>query len=167
MKENPTKRKNPIPPPPRPRKKIGDELPHVATSMKAGALAWGLPVSEIRRARTGGCKAFVGQKVYLDGLTAWLTANPPAPASGGGESLDDADKEELERRKLIRVVNRLDIGIQSDRHKLAVTKDEFVPKELVKEEWTRRWAIIEAEAKDLMDKSIFPVFVARVKAKIK
>ena len=132
--------------------------------MRAAAAMMTLPIGEIKRAKNGGCTAFVGQKVYRDRLIAWLKKNPPAVRTGEGT---DVDREELERRKLIRQVERLDIGIQADRHKLAVTKDEFVPKELVKEEWTRLWAIIEAEAKDLMDKSIFPVFVARVKAKIK
>ena len=166
MKEKP-KRKPPAPPP---RKVIGDEMPHVASSMRSAASIWKLPIVEIKRAKEGGCKAFVGQKVYLDGLTAWLKSNPPEPLKPVGDNDGDlatTDKEELERLKLIRVVNRLDIGIQADKHKLAVTKESFISKDLVQEEWARLWAIVEAEAKGLMDKAVFPVFIARVKAKIK
>jgi len=132
--------------------------------MRAAAAMMKLPIGEVKRAKNGGCTAFVGQKVYRDRLIAWLKKNPPAVRTGGGT---DVDREELERRKLIRLVERLDIGIQSDRLKLEKEQGTLVEVALVKEEWARLWAMIEGETKELMDKAIFPVWVARVKAKIK
>ena len=137
--------------------------------MKTAASVWKLPIGEIRRAKDGGCTGFVGQKVYLDGLMAWLKANPPQspkPVGGGGD-LATADKEELERLKLIGQVSRLDIGIEADKHKLAVVREDFVSKVAVTDEWARAVSIIFEEAKGLMEKDIYPVFVARVKSKIK
>jgi hypothetical protein len=159
-----------------PKKKRGgqfkpiDDVLRVAGSMRAAAAAWELPMDEIKRAKNLGCGAFVGgSKIYRDVLVEWLRENPPEEAEEGegGLSLEKAGREEVERRKSIRQVRRLDIAIRSDNHKLDVTKELYIPREQVKEEWTRLWAIIEDEAKGLMDKAVYPVFVARVKAKIK
>ncbi|MBW2675225.1 MAG: hypothetical protein JRD89_17745, partial [Deltaproteobacteria bacterium] len=150
------------------RKPIDDDL-RVAGSMKAASAAWELPIDEIKRAKNLGCAAFVGSKVYRDVLIKWFRENPPEEAEEGegGKPLELADRDEVERRKSIRQVERLDVAIKSDKHKLAVTKEIYIPRELVNEQWTRLWAIIEEEAKGLMDKSVYPIFVARVKAKIK
>tara|TARA_R110000787_G_scaffold26861_1_gene74919 strand:- start:829 stop:1335 length:507 start_codon:yes stop_codon:yes gene_type:complete len=149
--------------------KSRDAIPHVANSMTAAAATWELSIIEIKRARNSGCTAFVGPKVYRDKLLEWLQENPPEETltGAGDDSLEDADSEELKRRKLMREVTRLDVAIKADKHKLDVVKEKYIPRDSVKEEWTRLWAIIEDEAKGLMDKAVFPVFVSRVKAKIK
>ena len=157
------------------KKKLGgprksrDVIPHVSGSMTAASAAWELSITELKRAKNSGCPAFVGSKVYRDKLLEWLQENPPEEiTSGAGDAdLEYADSEELKRRKLIREVTRLDVAIKADKHKLDVVKERYIPRDSVKEEWTRLWAIIEDEAKGLMDKAVFPVFVSRVKAKIK
>lgn len=152
----------------RPRNPV-DEIPRVSDSMNSAAAMWGLSLSEIKRAKKSGCTAFVGSKVYRDRLVPWLQENPPAETGAGASEtpIEEADAEELKRRKLMREVTRLDVAIKSDNHKLDVTKGQYISRDLVDEEWTRLWAIIEDEAKGLMDKTVYPVFVSRVKAKIK
>lgn len=152
----------------RPRSPI-DEIPRVSDSMNSAAAMWGLSLSEIKRAKNSGCNGFVGSKVYRDKLLLWLQENPPPERTEGAGDIpiEEADAEELKRRKLVREVTRLDGYIKSDNHKFDVLKERYIEKELVKEEWTRFWAIVEDEAKGLMDKEVYPVFVSRVKAKIK
>jgi hypothetical protein len=130
---------------------------------------WNLSITEIKRAKKSGCTAFAGTKVYRDGLVKFLTMNPPKEiSSGAGDTpINDAGKEEIERRKLIKQVTRLDVGIQADKFKLDVIKEKYILRESVTEEWTRLWSMIELETKGLMDKAVFPVWVARVKSKIK
>jgi hypothetical protein len=150
-------------------KKTGSEIPHVAGSMKAASAMWNLSITEIKRAKRSGCTAFAGTKVYRDELVKWLTMNPPkAISSGAGDTpIDDANKEELERRKLIRQVTRLDVGIQADKFKLDAIKEKYILRQSVSVEWTRLWSIVEEETKGLMDKAVYPVWVARIKARIK
>ena len=154
------------------RKRINAEngdIPEFVTTMNAAGKVWGISIQEIKRAKKNGCAGFRGARIYRDKLVEWLQIYPPKEATkGAGKTpIEDANPEELKRRKLIREVTRLDVAIQTDQHKLDVVKERYIPRDSVKEEWTRLWAIIEDEAKGLMDKAVFPVFVSRVKAKIK
>ena len=132
-----------------------DEIPDVALSHAAAQKLWGIPLSELARAKREGCPAFKGSRIYRDPLIDWLKANPLPQITGRGDS-----EEELKNRKLKAIVETLE-------HKLAIQRGEFVGKLEVQEEWARAISIIQDEAKGLMQTDIYPVFIARIKAKIK
>ena len=55
--------------------------------MAAAFSLWGIPVSESRRAKAGGCQGFKGSRVFREPLLVWLKGNPPAPGIGDAENL--------------------------------------------------------------------------------
>ncbi|MEO8617676.1 MAG: hypothetical protein ABI600_21285 [Luteolibacter sp.] len=141
----------------RPRKAMpsADEIPDVALSHAAAQKLWGIPGSELTRARREGCQAFRGNRIYRDPLLAWLKENPRPEITG------DADTEDaLKNRKLKAIVETLEL-------KLAKERDELVPKSLVAEEWARGVAIVQEEAKTLMERDHYAVFITRIKARIR
>ena len=141
----------------RPRKVIPsvDEIPDFVLSHGAAKKIWKIPAAELSRAKRDGCGAFKGNRIYRDPLLEWLKKNP-RPELSNDPDFEDA----LKNRKLLAVVEMLEL-------KLSVEKGLVVKKDLVEQEWARLWFLIENEAKGLMEKSIFVVFVTRVKSQIK
>jgi hypothetical protein len=128
---------------------------HVATSMKQAVSLWGISLQVIKIAKAEGCSAFVGSKIYRDDLITWLEKNPSA--AGKGEAL--ADIAELKRQKTEAEVKLL-------RAKISREERETIPLEEAKMEWGRASAIVQEEAKNLMEKDHYRVFVDRCKSRI-
>lgn len=71
---------------------------------------WGIPRAEQIRAKSAGCPAFRGGRIYKAELVAWLKGNPAKPGEGVGEN--------LRSQKLARQIAKLDIEIETARGKL-------------------------------------------------
>ena len=54
--------------------------PRTFDSMRAAAAGMGVPLSEIRRAKAGGCIGFRSNRIYEAEVHSWLSANPLAQA---------------------------------------------------------------------------------------
>lgn len=115
---------------------------------------WGIPISEMRRAKLSGCVAFTGTRIYRDRLMEWLEANPRLLAAG-----DDESKEALE-------CQRLKVQIETLRTKLDVAKGQLIERAIAKDEWARAVGVFQDEAKGLMEPEIYVVWCQRCKSKI-
>lgn len=131
-----------------------DGISTVATSYAAAERMWGIPTSELRRAKLNGCPGFTGCRIYRDKLVEWLEANPRLLAPG-----DDESKEALE-------CQRLKVQIETLRTKLDVAKGELIERGVAKDEWARAVGIFQDEAKGLMEPEIYAVWCQRCKSKI-
>lgn len=135
--------------------KRNDETPEVAQSIRQASALWGIPVPVMRIAKSAGCPAFVQHRVHREPLEKWLAENPEA--AGEGESA--ASEAELKRRKLQNEVTLGNLKIANE-EKRTISRDE------AKNEWARACAIVQEEAKLLMEKDAFRVFIDRIKLKI-
>jgi hypothetical protein len=79
-------------------------------TMRAVQARWGIPRAEQVRAKSAGCLAFRGGRIYQDELVAWLKENP-RPA---GEGQDGG----LRARKMEMQIQKLEIEIETARGKL-------------------------------------------------
>jgi hypothetical protein len=79
-------------------------------TMRAVQARWGIPRAEQVRAKSAGCLAFRGGRIYRDELVAWLKANPSAPGTGKDES--------LRARKMEKQIEKLEIEIEATRGRL-------------------------------------------------
>jgi len=124
-------------------------------SMSQAEALWGISKSTLRVAKAAGCPAFVQSKIYRDDLLKWLEKNPEA--TGKGEALTDAN--ELKRQKVEAEVKLL-------RAKIAREERETIPLDEAKAEWGRASSIVQEEAKNLLSKDLYRVFVERCKTRI-
>lgn len=145
MKKKVTSKKSTKPP----------EIPDVAQSMKQAEAFWGISGSTLRIAKAAGCPAFVQHRIHRDALISWLEKNPDTAVKG--ESLTDA--AELKRQKTEAEVKLL-------RAKIAREERETIPLAEAKAEWGRAASIVQEEAKALMEKDHYRVFVERCKTRI-
>ena len=67
--------------------------------MRAVQARWGIPRAEQVRAKSAGCEAFRGGRIYKAELVEWLRAHPPQTGGGQDESLK-ARKIEMQIQKL-------------------------------------------------------------------
>ena len=116
---------------------------------------WGISKAAMRIAKAAGCPAFVEHRIHRDPLIEWLEKNPDA--AGKGEALTDA--AELKRQKTEAEVKLL-------RAKIAREERETIPLSEAKDEWARAASIVQEEAKNLMEKDHYRVFVERCKTRI-
>lgn len=137
------------------KRKPTTEESHVAMSMVQAESLWGISKSTLRIAKAAGCPAFVQSKIYRDDLMAWLEKN--TDAAGKGEALTDA--AELKRQKTEAEVKLL-------RAKISREERETIPLSDAKAEWGRAASIVQEEAKNLMEKDHYRVFVERCKTRI-
>lgn len=148
------------------KRKDGSEVPHVSSSIKSAASMWGLSITEIKKAKSSGCNAFVGSRIYRQELEKWLGLNPPKRLPVGAP-IEDADTDELDRLKLIRQVKKLDIGIKSERHKLETTRELYISKDAVTQAWAKYMVMAMGEAEALLSPDVFKIFETRVRAQVK
>jgi hypothetical protein len=132
-----------------------ESTPDVAQSMKQAEAFWGISGSTLRIAKAAGCPAFIQHRIHREPLLEWLEKNPDA--SGKGEALTDA--AELKRQKTEAEVKLL-------RAKIAREERETIPLVDAKEEWARAASIVQEEAKQLMERDHYRVFVERCKTRI-
>ena len=131
------------------------ETRDVAQSIKQAAALWGIPKATMLIAKNAGCRAFVQHRVHREPLLKWLAENPEASAEGDSKT----SEAELKRKKL---QNEVTLG----ELKIANENKKTILREKAKEEWSRAVAIVQEEAKMLMDKQIYRVFIDRIKSKI-
>ena len=55
--------------------------------MRQAEARWGIPKAEIIRAKSAGCLAFRGPRIYRDELVLWIAANPRPAGTGDGDGL--------------------------------------------------------------------------------
>lgn len=134
-------------------------VPEIAENQKAASSAWGIPVSVLKAAKASGCPAFQGSRVHRQPLLAWLRLNASAAATATAADIARADKQELELVKL-RAQARLLVS------KADLSEEVVIPKEAAKAEWARAMAVVEEEAKSLMESDHYRIFVDRCKSRI-
>ena len=78
--------------------------------MRAVQARWGIPRGELVRAKSAGCEAFRGGRIYRDELVEWLAANP-RPAGEG-------QVENIRVEKVRKQVEKLSLEIDTQRGKL-------------------------------------------------
>jgi len=139
----------------KPDKEKSQQIPNVAQSMKQAESLWGISKSTMVIAKAAGCPAFVEHRIHRDALVSWLEKNPDT--AGKGEALTDA--AELKRQKTEAEVKLL-------RAKIAREERETIPLSEAKSEWGRAASIVQEEAKNLMEKDHYRVFVERCKTRI-
>jgi hypothetical protein len=88
--------------------------------MRQAEARWGIPKAEIIRAKSAGCLAFRGPRIYRDELVLWIAANPRPAGTGDGDG--------LRAQKLRAQISILEIQIAKER-------GDLVARETVKEEW--------------------------------
>lgn len=79
-------------------------------TMRAVQARWGIPRAEQVRAKSAGCLAFRGGRIYKAELVEWLRAHPPQSGEGQDES--------LKARKMEMQIQKLEIEIETARGKL-------------------------------------------------
>jgi hypothetical protein len=123
--------------------------------MKQASALWGISVGTLRAAKSSGCPAFVGSKIYRDDLVEWLEKNPDR--AGEGDASDD--HAELKRQKTKSEVELL-------RAKIDREKRHTVPLIEAREETQRCISIGMEEAKGFMEKDHYRVFCERWKSRV-
>ena len=131
------------------------DAPEYVESMKVGSVRWGIPVAVMKIAKAAGCDAFCGSRIKRPELEKWLAENPAA--SNEGEMA--ATEAELKRRKLQNEVTLGDV-------KIAIAKRDLVPLDEARSDGARWIAIVQEEAKNLMEIDHYRVFCERVKSRI-
>ena len=131
------------------------ETRDVAQSIKQASALWGIPKATMLIAKNAGCRAFVQHRVHREPLLKWLVENPEASAEGDSKT----SEAELKRKKLQNEVTLGELKIANENKKI-------IAREEAKAEWARALAIIQEEAKLLMEKDHYRVFIERTKAKI-
>jgi hypothetical protein len=79
-------------------------------TMRAVQARWGIPRGELVRAKSAGCEAFRGGRIYRDELVEWLAANP-RPAGEG-------QVENIRTEKMKKQIEKLSLEIDTQRGKL-------------------------------------------------
>ena len=133
--------------------------PIIADSIARAAAIMNIDVATIRAAKVAGADGFIGHRIDVAKLAAWLKKHPAIAKASLEATVRKASASAMAERKLKAATELLE-------HRLMKERGEVVAKSAVTEEYTRMWHICEEEAKLLMEKSVFPIWVSRVKSKI-
>lgn len=131
----------------------------IAMNMKQAEVVFGVSKAVQKLAKENGCTAFKAQRVHRDPLLQWVKDNPQLVAKAEAAANDTRDHAELKRQKLAAEVTLLDAKVDSIA-RTTISRDE------AKSEWARALAIIQEEAKSLMEPDPYRIFCERIKAKI-
>jgi len=120
-------------------------------SMTSAAKILGVPMAEIKRAKTGGCKGFRNGRIYRQNLIDWLADNSTTPTATPGTSpttipsgvVIEATDAEMESRKL--AAQTLKAELELDK-----AKERVIDRDLVRTEWSTHLTQIF----DILDKSL-------------
>ena len=134
--------------------------PVVADSITHAAALLGVDAATIRLAKSRGGDGFKGHRIDVEKLMTWLKANPEIAKESLAATVRKASASDLATRKLQAATELLEERLKRERN-------EVVAKATVQDEWARAISIIEDEARSLMEPDVFPVFISRIKAKIK
>jgi hypothetical protein len=134
--------------------------PIIADSIARAAAIMNIDVATIRAAKVAGADGFRGHRINVEKLAAWMKKHPAIAKASIEATARKASTSAMAERKLKAATELLE-------HRLMKERGEVIAKSLVVETWAAIWAAIEDEAKGLMDKAVFPVFVSRVKARNK
>ncbi len=127
----------------------------VADNMRHAEALWGIPRTLQILAKAAGCPAFEKSRVQRKPLEAWIAANPQI--KDAAKSHDDA--AELKRQKLALEVSILET-------KDAQQRGDLIPRIEAEGTWSICSAIVREEAKGLMEKDHYRVFIERIKARL-
>jgi len=145
-----------------PKKKPARRMPprksavktEVADSMRQAESLWKIPLTVMKVAKASGCPAFEKSRVHRAELERWLKKHPEVQASAKATT----DAAELRRQKLqeevllIRAKNRRETRIT-------------IPMSEALAETARFIAIVQEEAKALLDPTAYRVFCTRIKTR--
>ena len=120
--------------------------------MRQAEARWGIPKAEIIRAKSAGCPAFRGPRIYRDDLVSWIAANPRPAGTGDGDGLRAA--------KLRAQIGLLELQIARER-------GDLCDRELVREFAGALVSdVFEIVARHVPDPGAFNAIAHELKAKI-
>lgn len=134
--------------------------PIIADSIARAAAIMNLDVATIRASKVAGADGFIGHRIDVAKLAAWMKNHPAIAKASIEATARKASASAMAERKLKAATELLE-------HRLMKERSEVVAKSDVVETWTAIWAMIEEESKSLMNRAVWPVFIARVKARNK
>ena len=96
-------------------------------AMSSAAKILEIPISEIKRAKAGGCSGFRNGRIYRKDLLEWLEENPEA--IGSASTINDVVSDaEMESRKLAAITLKAELELDRARGKV-------IDRDLVASEW--------------------------------
>ena len=134
--------------------------PVVADTIASAAGLLELDPGTIKLAKARGADGFRGHRIDVAKLSSWLAIHPEIITEAHAALVKEAGVSELAKAKLQATVDLL-------HHRLQREREEVVLKSAVVDEYARMVAIVQEEARILMDREIYAVFIARLKSKIK
>lgn len=133
--------------------------PEIAENQQSAAAKWGIPIAIIRAAKAAGCSGFQGSRVHRTPLVAWIASNAAAATAAQALDMSKATKQELEEERLRQQCRIL-------KSKADLSESELILKTTAKDEFARALGIIQEEARGLMERDHYRVFIERSKARI-
>ena len=127
----------------------------IADSMKQAESIWGIPLAVQKAAKNAGCPAFERSRVHRKALLEWLEKNPQIVEAGGAKG----SEAELKRE-------RLAVQIDHARLKFDREKGVLIPLAEAQESWATCAAIVQEEAKALMERDHYRIFIERIQARL-
>lgn len=114
-----------------------------------------IPISEIKRAKLGGCSGFRNGRIYRVDLLEWLKHNPLL--TGVAPTINsEATDAEMESRKL--AAQTLKAELELDR-----AKEKVIDRDLVRTEWTTHLTKIFEILDQSLDRGIYNSIAKEVK----
>jgi len=131
----------------------------IAQNQGQAAKLFGVSIAVQRAAKLAGCDAFRGARVHRTPLLKWIAAHKQIAADADAAAKDKGSEAELRRERLAVQIERL-------RFDLEVAQGKYTLTTVYQEVWAQDCAIIQEEAKTLMERDKFRVFIDRIKARI-
>ncbi|MCX6875390.1 MAG: hypothetical protein NTW21_16520 [Verrucomicrobia bacterium] len=144
---------------PKTKSKAKPGTPEIAENQKSAAAMWGIPIEVQRAAKARGCQAFKSGRVHRKPLLAWIKRNAAALAAvekAAGERRSDAD---LKRERLAIQIEHAQFSLQKDKGLYTLTA-------AAQADWLTAAAIYQEEAKSLMERDHYRIYVDRVYARL-
>ncbi|MCX6879864.1 MAG: hypothetical protein NTW21_39575 [Verrucomicrobia bacterium] len=137
--------------------------PDIAQNMAQAETLFGVPKHIQKLAKSRGCDAFHGQRVHKKPLLAWVRKNAKLVAATVADlertAASKSELAELKRQKMALEVAGLEFNLDKDKSKYTLTA-------AAQADWLTASAIYQEEAKSLMERDHFRIYVDRVHARL-
>ena len=127
--------------------------------MKQAETEWGIPAAVLREAKRRKAPGFVAHRIFRAKLEPWLKRHPEVAADIEAAARSKESDSEMKRRKLA-------IAIEHAQLDLDCAKGELVPKLEMQGTLDLAAAIVQEEAKGLMEKDHYRVFIERIRSRL-
>jgi len=142
-----------------PKPKNKTKVREIAQNQGQAQKLWGVSLAVQRAAKLAGCDAFRGARVHRTPLLKWIAAHKQIASDADAAAKDKGSEAELRRERLAVQIERLKFDLE-------IAKGKYTLTTTCEETWDQNAAIVQAEARLLMDREKYGIFIARVKAQI-